>query len=104
MLPVEFGMPVDAQFKGLTDFYGPVYGLAVGNRQCAGRPRHTGHTWRFGSESNCPTLHWQNIPDSVFSSTWISNPITGSYVLSVAIVLYTLFNHAEKIRFPFKAV
>ena len=42
-----------------------------------GSPRHTGHTWVFGSPPNVPG-HPQNIFVAVFSSTCTSRPITGS--------------------------
>ncbi len=41
-----------------------------------GRPRHTGHTWVFGSDPKS-VAHPQNILEAVFSSTWTSSPRTG---------------------------
>ena len=43
-----------------------------------GSPRQTGHTWVFGSAPNA-VRQPQNIFVLVPSSTWVSNPITGSY-------------------------
>ena len=42
-----------------------------------GRPRHTGHTWLFGSAPNVVGQP-QNILVLVPSSTCVSRPITGS--------------------------
>ncbi|SLI92073.1 Uncharacterised protein [Mycobacteroides abscessus subsp. abscessus] len=43
-----------------------------------GRPRHTGHTWVFGSAPKSVGQP-QNILVAVESSTWTSMPSTGSY-------------------------
>ena len=42
-----------------------------------GCPRHTGHTFVFGSAPNS-TRHPQNILVRVLSSTWHSSPMTAS--------------------------
>ncbi len=49
--------------------------LATGS--APGRPRHTGHTWVFGSAPNSVGQP-QNILVFVPSSTCVSSPITGS--------------------------
>ncbi len=48
-----------------------------------GRPRHTGHTWVFGSAPNV-VGHGQNILVAVCSSTCTSMPITGSNFASTS--------------------
>ncbi len=45
-----------------------------------GRPRHTGQTWVLGSAPN-PVGQPQNILVRVPSSTCVSSPITGSYMI-----------------------
>src|SRR5689334_20223588 len=48
-----------------------------------GSPRHTGHTWVFGSAPNV-VAQPQNIFVAVFSSTWVSSPRTGSYAVTAS--------------------
>src|SRR5437762_2954471 len=51
--------------------------FAVGS--APGRPRHTGQTCVFGGAPKS-VAQPQNIFDAVPSSTWVSSPITGSYL------------------------
>ncbi|GIV84453.1 MAG: hypothetical protein KatS3mg052_1460 [Candidatus Roseilinea sp.] len=54
--------------------------LITGN--APGIPRHTGHTFTFGSAPKKRALHAQNILLLVSSSTWVSMPMTTSYSIS----------------------
>src|SRR5579859_740443 len=62
-----------------------VYSMAVrlGTGSDPGRPRHTGQTCVFGSPPNVAGQP-QNSLVAVPSSTWVSSPISGSYLLSAS--------------------
>jgi hypothetical protein len=61
--------------------YSIAVAFAVGS--APGRPRQTGQTWVFGGAPKS-VAQPQNIFDAVPSSTWVSSPITGSYLATTA--------------------
>ena len=58
-----------------------MYSIAarLGTGSDPGRPRHTGQTWVLGSPPNVAGQP-QNSLVLVPSSTWVSRPISGSYL------------------------
>jgi hypothetical protein len=63
--------------------YDPVFGLEthveLGTGRDPGRPRHTGHTWVLGAPPNVAGQPQKSLV-LVPSSTWVSRPISGSYL------------------------